>query len=75
MKKLGIDGRSAEERYLDDIKQEEEEKKNESEPRFTASGIPIPKGHTEIIMNPGMQGPQVSIIIDRKKNFNPKQNL
>lgn len=73
MKKLGIDTRSAEERLMDEIKKEQEELK---QGEVSSMGMPLQPGQQEIILNPGQsQVPQVSMIIDKSKNYAPKQNL
>jgi hypothetical protein len=62
MKKLGIDGRSAEQRFLDEMRQEEESK--DTNPLMT------------LALNDGKRGgPQVNVVIDTRKNMAPKQNL
>jgi hypothetical protein len=40
-------------------------------------GIPLRNGQRELIMNPGSGAnmPQMSMILDRNKNYAPKQDL
>ena len=39
-------------------------------------GIPLKPGQQEVVLNPGQSNvPQVSMIIDKNKNYAPKQNL
>lgn len=62
MKKLGIDGRSAEERFLDDMRKDEESK--DANPLMT------------LALNDGSRGgPVVNVVIDTRKVMAPKQNL
>lgn len=60
MKNLGIDGRTPEQKFLDEIRAEEESKD------------PI----LNLQLNDGKKGgPSVNILIDTRKNFVPKQDL
>ena len=51
MKKLGIDGRSAEERFMDEMR--EEQKQGELDQDFSSAGIQMHPGQREIMINPG----------------------
>ena len=67
---MGIDARTAEEKLMDELRLEEE-KKGEDE-HVSSLGIPMTSTQQELIMNPGGVGPEVSVIIDSKKNYAPK---
>ena len=68
MKKLGIDGRTAEERLIAEL----EEEKKESE-GVSSTGIPLKAGQQEVILRQGnSRAPQVSLIVDKNKNYAPK---
>ena len=74
-KKLGLDTRSYEERLIEELK-EEEKQGQVVQQQHSSLGIPLKQGQTELIMNPGAGNhiPQVSVIIDTNKNYNPKQD-
>ena len=57
MKKIGLDERSAEERFLDEMNEESKE------PVMTLN------------LNASGAGPDVNIMIDTRKQINPKQDL
>jgi hypothetical protein len=73
-KKMGIDGRSAEEKLMEELRLEEE-KKGDEEQQVSSLGVPMTRTQQEIVLNPGGAGPQVSVIVGTKKNLAPKQNL
>lgn len=52
-----------------------EELANDGGEKVSSLGMPMTNSQQEIIMNPGGVGPQVSVIIDTKKNYAPKQNV
>ena len=77
MKKLGLDGRSYEEKLIEELKQEEEEKQGAYQVanRVSSQGIPLKPGQTEVFINSHPNGPQVSMIVDKNQNYAPKQDL
>ena len=61
MKALGTDGRTPEEKLMDELRLEEEQKKG---------------GLMNLELSSGVNGgPAVNIVLDPKKNYQPKQNL
>ena len=61
MKKLGIDGRTPEQRFLDEIREEELRQQN--------------GGMMEVQLADGSRGPQMSILVNKTKDQAPKQDL
>lgn len=61
MKALGIDGRTAEEKLMDELRLEEEQKR---------------QGLMNLELSSGIGGgPSVNVLLDPRKNYAPKQNL
>lgn len=69
MKKLNLDGRSYEEKLIEELKQEEEEKQGDQVARTTITGIPLKPGQSEIMLSNNPNGPQVSIVIDKNRQY------
>ena len=68
-KKLGLDGRSYEERLIEELRQEEEEKQNGGQ-IVSSGGIPLKQGQSKLILSGGgAKGPQVSMILDKNTNY------
>jgi len=69
MKNLGIDGRSAEEKLIDEMNEEQQMLQEQNEERFSSMGIPLKPGQREVVLNQGAHPsqPQVSMIIDKNK--------
>lgn len=77
MKKLGIDARSAEQKLIDEINEERMmlEQQDQGQ-KFSSMGVPLGQSEEEIILNQHQGNmPQISMIVDKNKNYNPKQNL
>ena len=77
MKQLGIDGRSYEEKLIEELKEEVKQRDGGESRQISSMGIAMKPGQSELVMNPhrGKNVPQVSVIIDKNKNYAPKQNL
>lgn len=69
-KKLGLDGRSYEQRLIEELKQEEEEKTGQVA-KVTSTGIPLGQGQHELILS-NNDYLQVGMILDKNKNYQPK---
>lgn len=57
MKKLGLDGRSYEEKLIEELRQEEEEKQGQVANRISSQGIPLKAGQTEVMISTNPNGP------------------